>query len=156
MGTKTARACALANMPRYSKLRFAAGLLLLQGIAPVSQGEEVRVPNGGFESGLSAPWGTGQYSDGHSVWWTSGNCQSSANADPRIRKSGNLSFHIINRSPRAANVFGSTQQPISIIPGQQYRINIWAKAHGLASDGAVAIVVDREWKVRPIRLPKGD
>ena len=33
---------------------------------------------------------------------------------------------------------------------------MWARARGPTSDGAVEIVVDRDWKVRPIRLPKGD
>ena len=130
-----------------------ASLVLLLGSARAA---EVEVQNGGFETGLSQPWGTGQYSEGHPIWWTSGSCQSSAGADRAVRKSGNLSLHIINRSPRAPNVFGSTQQPVRIVPNQRYRIIMWARARGLTSDGAVEIVVDRDWKVRPIRLPKGD
>src|SRR2546422_3052877 len=79
--------------------------LVLHGGSPLAKGEVVELPNGGFEAGLSAPWGTGQYSEGRPVWWRSGNCLSSAEVDARVRKSGKLSLHIINRSPRAPNVF---------------------------------------------------
>ncbi len=40
-------------------------------------------------------------------------------------------------------------------PGRRYRISLWARAERLASDGAVSIVVDEDWRVRPIRLPRG-
>src|SRR6266567_2307209 len=140
----------LMSIPR-TVATFLASLALLEGALSA----EVQVPNGGFEAGLSRPWGTGQYSEGRPIWWASGNCQSSANADPRIRKNGNFSLHIINLSDRAPNVFGSTQQRVPIAPNQRYRISMWARAQDLASDGAVEISVDPDWKVRPIRLPKG-
>jgi len=150
----------LAGGPREvwrSKLWIAAGfmLFLLQHFCLAANDETVVVPNGDFESGLARPWGTGQYSEGHPIWWNSGNCRSSAEADRSIRKNGAASLHIVNQSARAPDVFGSTQQPVSIIPNNQYRITLWARSRRLASNGAVEIVVDREWKVRPIHLPQG-
>lgn len=114
-----------------------------------------RIGNGGFEAGLTAPWGTGQYAQGHSAWWNNLDGHSNAEADRQIRHGGLMSLHVRNRSRRAPEVYGTTQQPVAIEPGERYRIALWARGVQVASDGAVSIVVDEAWKVRPIRLPKG-
>jgi hypothetical protein len=113
------------------------------------------VRNGGFESGLAAPWGSGLYSQGRDIWWTSRGCQCTAEADEAVRKGGNFSLRIMNLSPRSPNVYGTTAQRIAIKPKLSYMVTLWAKASRLASNGAVFIVVDGEWKVRPIVLPGG-
>jgi len=109
----------------------------------------------GFDRGLPSPWGTGHYSEGHTVWWTPNWCQSSATPDRTIRKSGTASLHIRNHSPRAPNVYGTTQRPVRIVPGRKYRVSVWVRANNLKSDGGVSILVDRKWIVRPVSLPRG-
>ena len=132
---------------------------LLPAIAVLLAGtvlaEDVLVSNGGFDSGLTAPWGTGLYSEGRPVWWNSGGCKSTADIDEAVAKEGLVSLHIVNASSRAANVYGTTAQRIRIEPNRPYRITIWARAFGLASTGAVNVVVDDAWTVRPISLPAG-
>jgi len=145
------RTCAVACALAVALSPFSAG---------PSAGEETRVDsplvrNGGFESGLTAPWGTGQYAAGRSSWWTLGNCQATAEADSRTARSGKQSLHVINRSSRAAQVYGTTQQPVPVEPGRTYRVTLWAKARNLASAGAVSVVVDEAWQIRPIQLPEG-
>ncbi|MBI2478808.1 MAG: hypothetical protein HYV60_09285 [Planctomycetia bacterium] len=51
--------------------------------------------------------------------------------------------------------YGTTQQPIIIQPGQRYSISVWARGQNLASSGAVSVIVDDDWRVRPIVLPGG-
>lgn len=121
----------------------------------LATGRPVPVPSGGFEGGLDMPWGTGQYAQNRTIWWNSGDCQSQAEADGPFRHEGARSLHIVNRSPRRPNVFGTTQQSISIEPGRLYRITAWARANQLGSNGAVSVVVDADWKIRPIQLPAG-
>lgn len=114
------------------------------------------VQKGGFEEGLATPWGTGQYAAKDRLeWWHSGKCISTAIAVKEIHRGGKKSLHIVNLSPRAANIYGTMQQPLSITVGQRYRVSLWAKAKGLTSDGAVSIIVDSAWKIRPIVLNKG-
>lgn len=110
---------------------------------------------GGFEEGLAAPWGTGQYSAGREAWWNSGNCRSEAQVDRTVRRGGAASLHIRNTSPRAGGVYGTTQQPVPVSRGRRHLVSLWARASNLASVGGLSIIVDDEWKVRPIRLPAG-
>ncbi len=109
----------------------------------------------GFEDGLAYPWGTGQYAQGHSIWWNSGRCQSVARADPQKPHSGQMSLHIVNPTPMEPGTYGTTQQEVSILPAKKYRVRMWARANNLASASAVQIIVDKEWRVRPISLPRG-
>ena len=134
---------------------FALAALLAAGDGSDASATESPVPNGSFESGLSWPWGTGQSADGRPVWWTVGNCQAIATVDDQIYQDGRRSLHISNQSARSPNVYGTTQQAVQIVPGDRYRISLWARTRGLASDGAVSIAVDDRWTVRPIHLPRG-
>ena len=129
--------------------------LILSTAFPAPGQQPVAVRNGGFEEGLSAPWGTGQFGDGRPIWWNRGGCDSSASIDRVVRRSGRASLHLVNRSGFASNVYGTTQQPLTIIPGQRYRIELWAKARGLARNAAVNIIVDENWGTRPIHLRAG-
>ena len=113
------------------------------------------IPNGGFETGLSIPWGTGPDSSNRAVWWNRGNCKSRAVVDRAKKHEGDASLHVVNDSPRSPNVYGTTQQPLDVEPGRRYRIGLWAAASNLATAGAVSVIVDSEWKVRPIQLPQG-
>ena len=109
----------------------------------------------GFEQKLSPPWGTGQYAEGKPTWWNSGDCQSTAMIDYHVVHSGHFALHISNHSQRAASVYGTTQRPLSLEAGQRFRIEVWAKARLLNSNGGVSIALDRDWSVRPIQLPGG-
>jgi len=101
-------------------------------------------------------WGTGQFSEKHpGWWWNEGKCSSTAAQDAAGRKPGAKCLHVVNKTPRAPNHFGTTQQAVAITPGQRYQITLWARAKGLASDGGASVAVDEAWKVRPIQLPKG-
>jgi len=120
-----------------------------------AESAESIVVNGGFENGLAPPWGTGLYSQGRPGWWNSSNCNSTAEVDERVAMEGIVSLYIANSSPRAAQVYGTTAQRIRIEPKRPYRITIWARGLELGSNGAVSVVVDDAWQVRPIALPKG-
>ncbi len=108
-----------------------------------------------FAEGLIAPWGTGQYSDRGPVWWNSGTCTSRVETDRHVSLNGNASLHIVNLSSRGPHVFGTTQRSVPVEPGRRYRISLWARARDIASLGALSIVVDSQWRVRPIQLPAG-
>lgn len=68
---------------------------------------------------------------------------------------GLASLHVINPSTRAPQVYGTTAQRIPIEPNRPYRITVWVRGLDLASAGAVSVVVDEVWQVRPIALPAG-
>jgi len=109
----------------------------------------------GFENGLRAPWGTGQTFGHDLAWWNSGGCGSLAEPDWHVRRNGKYSLMIKNPNPRGPEVFGTTQQPVKFQKGHRYKIEAWALGRSLASKGAVSLVVDEDWKVRPIQLPAG-
>ena len=146
-------------MSSFISRRLAYASLLLLAAAGLAgwayAATAVVLGNGGFEAGLAAPWGSGQYSNGRSLWWNSGNCRSRVELDETDAMHGLVSLHIINPSKRAPNVYGTTAQLIHIVPNQPYRITLWAQGLKLASPGAVSIVVDDAWAVRPIALPAG-
>lgn len=135
--------------------RATFSFLVAMASSPAFPAEQNLLKNGGFEQGLGAAWGTGQYSDPNNVWQNSGACSSRANVSAQVHQGGKASLHIINTSPRAANVFGTTVQKIAIQPGQNHKITLWAKGRELASRGAISIIVDAAWNVRPIALPSG-
>ena len=116
---------------------------------------EPLIVNGGFERGLMQPWGTGLYSEGRPLWWNSGGCGSTVEIDETGAIEGAAALHIINPSPRAAQVYGTVAQRIRIEPNRPYRITVWARGLDLASAGAVGLVVDDAWRVRPVSLPAG-
>lgn len=115
------------------------------------------MPGGGFEEGLAAPWGTGQavIGDGPSIWKNRNGCTSTITADSTVRHGGNISMHIVNSTPRAPHVYGTTQQPLALKPNHRYGISLWARASDVRSAGAVSLIVDQEWRNRPIQLPAG-
>ena len=113
------------------------------------------VADEGFEREFATPWGTGQYAKGHAPWWTNGGCDARGTFDRSQWHGGGKALHIINRSPRAANVYGTTQMPLQLAAGKKYQVTAWARATGLASAGGASIVVDDDWKLRPIQLPQG-
>lgn len=138
------------------RARVSLLLLLFTGLVnrPVHSAENL-IGNGGFETGLVSPWGTGQYSQGRTVWWNNHNCRSRAEIDETTAIEGLVSLHIVNLSPRAPQVYGTTAQQIPIESKRPYRITVWVQGLNLASEGAVTLVVDDAWEVRPISLPGG-
>jgi hypothetical protein len=137
----------------------AAWLLALTAGGGTAEGRPNRarplVVNGGFEAGPEVGWGHGQYSKDRPWWWNSRDCLSVAEISGDEHHGGKQALHIVNLSPRAPHVYGTTQQPIRIQPGKRYRVALWAKAPQVASRGAVSIVVDSSWRVHPISLPAG-
>jgi hypothetical protein len=115
---------------------------------------EVALRNPGFEAGFDG-WGGKDAKGRPDPWFNSGVCKSHAEIDKNVKKSGQASLHIVNSSTRAPNVYGRTFQEVKIEPSQRYRISLWAKAKDLGSKGAVTVIVDDAWKVRPIALDKG-
>ncbi|MCL5105371.1 MAG: carbohydrate binding domain-containing protein [Armatimonadetes bacterium] len=111
--------------------------------------------NGGFENGLTTPWGTGQYSELRPLWWNAGECKSTVDTDETIKKSGLASLYIYNPTPKKPNTYGTMAQRVAVKKNHIYRLTLWAKGNALASRGAVSIIVDPTWKVRSINLPAG-
>jgi len=131
-------------------------LSFLLGCAILSIGLMGAGPNRPLAAVEIGRWGTGQFSQKHPAWWWNENkCNSTAAQDAAGRKPGAKCLHVVNQTPRAPNLYGTTQQAIAVAAGQRYQITLWARAKGLASDGGVNVAVDEAWKVRPIQLPKG-
>lgn len=140
---------------RIAVIAFCAVLLVCGAASGEVRAAAPQVINGTFEDQPTVGWGRGQYSEQREWWWNSLECLSVAEVSTEDRHSGKSSLHIINLSDRAPNVFGSTQQPVAIQPGQRYRVSLWAKSVQLESRGGVSLVVDEAWQVRPIQLPPG-
>jgi len=117
--------------------------------------------SGGFESGLSSPWGTCLYPEFHpqakSIWFNHGKCRSWAEADRETRFSGKTSLHVVNPGPLAPGDYGMTTQTIKVVPNQRYRVLLWARAKNLASDKAVWVHYEagRACSLPLVRLDKG-
>jgi hypothetical protein len=116
------------------------------------------IGNGGFEAGLAWPWGTGRYSElgRGKCWWNSTTCQSTAVVESSERHEGTQSLHIMNPSPQAPHVFGTTAQRVAIKKNTPYRLTLWAKGKGQAARGGSSIIVDSRWLIHPIIFPAGD
>ncbi|WP_197532154.1 serine/threonine-protein kinase [Symmachiella macrocystis] len=108
--------------------------------------------NGGFELGLSAYWG--QAEAGKPIWWNRGGCRSVAEVSRDDRHSGELSLRIHHTSPAAEGVIAETSQIVPATPDARYRISLWAKADGLAVNGAY-VVVGSAINVPHVALPAG-
>ncbi|QDT48977.1 Serine/threonine-protein kinase PknD [Symmachiella dynata] len=108
--------------------------------------------NGGFELGLSAYWG--QAEAGKPIWWNRGGCRSLAEVSGDDRHSGELSLHIQHTSPAADGVIAETSQTVPAIPDARYQISLWAKADGLAVNGAY-VVIGSAANVPHVALPAG-
>ncbi|MHB9024905.1 MAG: carbohydrate binding domain-containing protein [Armatimonadota bacterium] len=126
------------------------------GGTPAAGGEEKNLlVHGDFEAGFSRPWGTGLYSENRPMWWNAGNCKSSVSADGTVKYNGRMSLHVVNPTARQPNCYGTTAQRIAIQKNRKYRITLWARAYEVASNGAISIIVDSKWSIRPIVLPAG-
>ena len=121
---------------------------------PVKKPKVNLLSNGSFEDPLSTGWGTGQYASDRPTWWNSGKCKSVASRDNKVRRSGSHSLRITNLTGHGPHLFGTTNQKVTIIPNQLYRITLSARAENLTK-GALSIVVNDNWKLRPLTLPEG-
>ena len=134
-----------------SRWLFVIGTLAGPAAAPA----DALIGNGGFNAGLGPPWGTGLYSEGRPIWWNSQGCRSEVFIDEAVAVEGLAALHIVNLSARAPQVYGTMAQRIPIEPNRLYRITVWVRGLDVASAGAVSVVVDEAWQVRPIALPAG-
>ncbi|MEW6282126.1 MAG: CHAT domain-containing protein, partial [Candidatus Eremiobacterota bacterium] len=116
------------------------------------------VSEGGFERGLVPPWGTGHYESGNfsfGIWWNSLTCRSFAKMDGAVVRSGSASLRITNFTPAGPHLFGTSSQRIrAVTPNTLYEVSLWARADSLAP-GAVQLILDAGWHVRPLTLPAG-
>src|SRR5438067_10604710 len=71
------------------------------------------IDNGGFERGLTSPWGTGHTIGQPGIWARSGDCRGGAWADDQVFHSGARSLYVGSGSPREPQVYGTTQQPFT-------------------------------------------
>ena len=153
------RLCLVERVRRIGSALVAACLLSpIAGAATAEGGPNGAGPlvaNGGFEAGPEVGWGHGQYSKDRPWWWNSRDCLSVAEVFGDEHHGGKQALHVVNLSLRAPHVYGTTQQPVRVKPGKRYRVALWAKAPHIASRGAVSIVVDSAWRIRPILLPAG-
>lgn len=113
------------------------------------------IVNGGFENGLTSPWGTGQHSELRPLWWNAGECKSTVETDETVKRGGSMSLHIYNPTPKKLSNYGTMAQRVAVKKNHVHRLTLWAKGSALASKGAVSILVDPAWKVRSINLPAG-
>ena len=125
------------------------------------RGELVKGGNFSDFGSPDGPWGKGQYSQ-HGIWWNSGNAVSNAQTvtlklnDTLYTQHGiQTALLITNQSSRAGNVYGTTVQQIQAVPGQTYRITIWAASENTPSNSAVTIAVEPTWAKRPISIKGG-
>ncbi len=117
--------------------------------------------NSGFEAGFTLPWGTGHYErldPRFGTWWNSSNPQrepthACMKLDRDVRRSGEASLRIANKTPAGHNLFTTTAQRIDgLEPHSVFRLKLSAKANDL-SPGAVKFTVDPGWEVAPLGLP---
>lgn len=125
---------------------------------PAASARSNLVREGGFERGLIPPWGTGHYESGDfnfGAWWNSVSTRSFAKMDGAVTRSGRASLRITNLTKGGPHLFGTTAQRVRAVkPNTLYEISVWARAQDL-EPGAVQLVVDPAWHMRPISLPKG-
>lgn len=120
---------------------------------PVARNNLVLDPNFSNFGSSSGPWGRNVLYGRNGIWWNSRNARASAKT-VKLRN-GRTALYIRNDSGRAAHVYGTTAQRIKTIPGKRYRISFMASAKNLASNGALNITVDPQWRVRPVKMNAG-
>jgi len=123
----------------------AAGILLgdlsLQPMRP-EQTSMVNSPanviaNGSFENGK-----TGSAPDGWR-FYKSGNADAAITVSADNAADGNSALLLVNRSQRAANVYGALVQYVKILPDTEYELSLSARGAG-----EFGIFVGKEWKTR--------
>lgn len=118
------------------------------------------IVNGGFETGLIFPWGTGHYERQEGkfrfgVWWNSNNAHAYMKIDSDVKHSGEQSLRLTNFSPTAPHVFSTLSQRISPLePNTTYRISCFVKARDLTR-GGVGVTIDAAWTKRVRAFPGG-
>jgi hypothetical protein len=119
------------------------------GTTALAQEEAEIVANGGFEIGLSPPWGTQLDGEQGPVWVRHGESQSTAEVDRQTSMSGAASLHIVNPA-KQEDSFGETGQWILLEAQKKYRLTLWARASNLASDHALLVAIDGPESTTPL------
>ncbi len=137
--------------------------MAVRGLTPMrSSSQDNLLINGGFEKGISDPWGTGHYERprpdqkfSFGLWWNSSNARAFMKTDHDVVHSGNGSLRITNYSTVKPHVFTTLSQRISgLQPNTVYHISFYARAMNLER-GAVTFSVDAAWTKRLLTLPGG-
>ena len=108
------------------------------------------VQDGGFESGIVPPWGTGSYEPRPEVFWGAANA--TATVDTTVAHTGKASLKIVNQSPAAPNVYRTMAQQDSVIANAPYCLAFYARSQNSAS-GILSIAVDHAWSKRSAASP---
>lgn len=98
------------------------------------------IVDGGFESGLVAPWGTGIYEPKPQIFWGSANATATVVAG--VAHSGASSLQIVNSTPFTPNVRRSMSQQVQVRAGASYCLSFWARSQG-SQAGILSIAVDK-------------
>lgn len=122
-------------------------------ITPIPRNNLVQDPNFSNFNSSSGPWGRNVLYGNYGIWWNSRHAKSSATK--KILSDGNSSLYIVNKSGRSPHVYGTTAQRIKTSKGKRYQISFWGSARNLASNGALNIAVDPQWRVRPVKMEAG-
>lgn len=110
-------------------------------------------PNFANFGSRNSAWGRNVLYGEHGIWWNSQNAN--AGARPLTFQDGTTGLYIFNWSERSPHVYGTTAQRIQTVPGQRYRVSFMGSARSLSSYGALNIIVDPAWNIRPIHMPAG-
>jgi hypothetical protein len=103
------------------------------------------IADGGFESGLVAPWGTGIYEPQSQIFWGSANATATVVSD--FVHSGRAALRIANQSPMAPQVYRTLSQRINVTAGAPYCLSFWARSQG-SQPGILSIAVNKAWTNR--------
>jgi hypothetical protein len=121
-----------------------------QPVATPGGGGAQLVTEGGFETPLKAPWGTGAFEPKGEIFW--GTAQASATI-ANEGHSGSHALQITNNSDFAPQVFRTMSQQVAVVGGQAYCLSFWAKGQGTAA-GILSMPVDKAWAHR-VAVPGG-
>ncbi len=95
------------------------------------------IANGSFESGKP-----GNAPDGWR-FYKSGNADAAITVSADNAADGNSALLLVNRSPRAANVYGALVQYVKILPDTEYELTLSARGAG-----EFGIFIGKDWKTR--------
>jgi hypothetical protein len=114
----------------------------------VTQAPGNLVKDGGFETGLVAPWGTGIYEPRSDIFW--GAASATATVVHSNVHSGSSALMIVNQSPQAPNVYRTMSQQVAVTAGAPYCLSFYAMSQD-SKAGALSIAVDHAWlhRARP-------
>jgi len=100
------------------------------------------IANGGFESGLVAPWGTGIYEPRpQGIFWGSADAEAAVVSGGRT---GGSHLRIENRSAAAPNVYRTLSQKVAVQGGTPHCFTAWVRTEN-GSPGMLSFRLNDSW-----------